>query len=67
MSGKCAVFDVGGPLTNGDGIEDLALLRTDTSARSRVTKMALMPEVTEQTALQDTAALHKQAAVDRFG
>ena len=66
MPGKRAVCDVRGPLTNRDGIDDLALFGTNTSAGSRVAKVALPAEVPAQGALQNTAALNKQTAINRF-
>ncbi len=67
MAGQRAIRDVGGPLTNGDGVDDLALRRTDASAGARMSKVALAAELPEQGALEHTATLNKQTSINRLG
>jgi hypothetical protein len=66
MTRHGAIVDFGRPLSNGNGVDNLPLSRGAPSARARVTKVMLTPQLFEQVALQDAAALHEEAAVNRF-
>jgi hypothetical protein len=53
------VGDVRRPLSDGHGIDDLALLRTNPRTRTSMSKVALSAEMAPQGALEHTTALNK--------
>jgi hypothetical protein len=59
MTRHGAIADVCGPLPNGNGVDNLPLSRASSSARARVTKVGLTPQLSEEAAPQDAATLHE--------
>jgi hypothetical protein len=66
MTRHSAIINFCGPLSNRNGIENLPLSRVQPSAGARMSKVMLAAQVLEETAPQDAATLHEQAAGDRF-
>ena len=60
------IGDLGRPLTNRKGIDDLALLGPESGAGARMAKATLPPELSQQGTFEDTPALDKQTAIDRL-
>jgi hypothetical protein len=66
MTRHGAILDFCRSLANGNGVENLPLARGHPSAGARMSKVVLAAQVFEETAPQNAATLHEQAAVDRF-
>ena len=66
MTRHSAILHFCGPLSNGNGVDNLPLSWASARARAGVPKVALTAQVIQQATPQDTATLHEQTAVDCF-
>ncbi len=66
MTRHGSILDFRWPLSNGNGLADLASPWTEPSAGARMAKVVLPAKLLDQAAFEDAATLHEQTAVYRF-
>src|ERR1700694_5872750 len=66
MAGQCAVTDLCRPLSNRDGVKNLAWSWTEPRASARMPKEVLEAKLPYEATLEDSATLDEEAPIDRF-
>jgi hypothetical protein len=67
MTRHGAIVDFRRPLSNGHGLEDLAVPGRVPSAGARLANVVLTAKLLAEVAFEDAATVHESTAVDRFG
>jgi hypothetical protein len=66
MARQCAVTDLCRPLSNGDGVKNLAWSWTEPSASARMPKVVLAAKLLDEATLENPTTLDEEAPIDRF-